>query len=782
MRIAGIVRIAILGLAAVLLLALPAFAAQMERPITAWPFFVREISDDKAETDLLWPLFHYERNKTYERYAFRPFIFSTEKDPSRDFRRTSVLWPISVYNHEGTKTTYRLFPFYWYKDSPKSRYSVLFPVYWNGEGPGRSWFHVWPLFGVNRKGATYSEYSTLYPFFRYASDSATGELEINAPWPLIHYHVRGESVSHGLLPLYWYARTPAESRGFVFPYYWRKSPDQEAHGLLPLWYSSRAPGAKTDLVFPLYFNRRTADEDFRIITPLYFSRKTADRETSALLPLYFSSDAPDRHYRYIFPLYFSNWTDERSFRTFFPIYYDLKTADSRLQVGLPVYLGYKTASYDFSMVFPFYYHRDDHEQKSAFTYFFPFYGSYRRGEFVSRHFVFFPLYSRFKDDETQTRGWDLLWPVLHHEYSPSSSETRVLPFFLRKRAPDDEYTIGFPFYWWFRTGESSIRHFVPFYGEHVKGDWYRKRYILGPLYMDTRDDHARLSRQDAFFYLYSRSQEGEKSRGWLFPFYYHRQDPESRFTLASPAFLPPYYINSRRDDRELFHIWPFYGKYRKGSYEENSVLWPLFRVGNDAEKNESMTHILLYYRERKGTDTFSFFFPLWEHRSTTERTADCTLFLYCYEHLESKDRTDLSLLWLVPPRLSLFRYESEPGAVKHRLFPLYSYSYDEKTDALSWSALWLLFSYNSQGEFARQTDVLWKFITYERKDAETYDFRILWRFIRSSRTPTSSVFEFNPFYYSEQEEGKGSYWAIFGGLFGVETIGEQKKYRVFWIF
>jgi hypothetical protein len=74
-------------------------------------------------------------------------------------------------------------------------------------------------------------------------------------------------------------------------------------------------------------------------------------------------------------------------------------------------------------------------------------------------------------------------------------------------------------------------------------------------------------------------------------------------------------------------------------------------------------------------------------------------------------------------------------------------------------------------------------LSYERKDADTMDFRFLWRFIRRSTTKASSNFEFNPFYYYESEEGKGSYWTILGGLFGIETTPEQKKrVRVFWVF
>ena len=87
------------------------------------------------------------------------------------------------------------------------------------------------------------------------------------------------------------------------------------------------------------------------------------------------------------------------------------------------------------------------------------------------------------------------------------------------------------------------------------------------------------------------------------------------------------------------------------------------------------------------------------------------------------------------------------------------------------------------GEFVKQTGFLWKLITYERKDDASSDFRFLWRFIRNSKTKDSSVFEFNPFFYQESEEGKGSYWAILGGLIGQEvTMEGERKMRWLWIF
>jgi hypothetical protein len=47
----------------------------------------------------------------------------------------------------------------------------------------------------------------------------------------------------------------------------------------------------------------------------------------------------------------------------------------------------------------------------------------------------------------------------------------------------------------------------------------------------------------------------------------------------------------------------------------------------------------------------------------------------------------------------------------------------------------------------------------------------------------NSTIEFNPFCYYEQEEGKGLYRAVLGGLIGVETTEDQrKKLRLSWIF
>ena len=760
-----------------------ALAEEMSRPITAWPLIHHRGDHDRAETDVIWPLFKYERVKTWTRYALRPFIFSTENDPEKNYRKTSVVWPLSIYRREGPKRSFHIFPLYWYKDAPDSRHNVIVPLYWDIEGTGYSYFHLWPFFGINRRGEHFTEYSVIFPFFRYGRDRVSGEQDIHAPWPIVNYHTRENYVSHRFLPLYWYERGASRSGGFVFPYYWRTTPTQTSRGVFPLWYSSGGEDVSTNLVFPLYYNREAAGRRLRFITPLYFSNKTQTGSLSALIPLYLDYVSPERRLRFITPLYASSQTEKSRLKTLIPLYLDYEKQDFGLTIGLPVYLRYRSGAYTFSSFFPIYYSSKDEDRGTAFTYYFPLYGHYRRGDSVSRHLIFFPLFSQFSDDKQQLKSWDLLWPLFHYEASPASRSVRALPLYWHTRSPKRDTTVVFPLYWSFTSGENSYRHLLPFYGVHREGDWYTQRFVFGPVYMSTRDIRTGLSRQDFLFPFFSTRVEGDKKRSWLIPFYFHKSERESRLTLGSLAFLPPYYVHSVQPGRERLHVWPFYGKSHLGSYREHSVLWPLIRFGSDTEKDTSVAHFLLYYRARDGKNTTSLFFPLWGRRTTPETTYDASLFLHWYDHDKTKDSTQLSLLWLIPPKISLIRYQSEPGVLKHGFFPLYSYSSNETADSLEWSLLWPLFSYSSRGEVARQTGFLWKVISYERMDQESYDFRFLWRFIRKSKTAASSTFEFNPLYYYEAEEGKGSYWAILGGLFGVETAADgEKNFRFLWIF
>jgi hypothetical protein len=752
-------------------------AEELSRPITAWPLLYHKVEKDRAETDALFSLYHYRRKDTWSKYSFGYVLFSTEGDPAKEFRKTRVIWPLSTYERKGPSTWFHLFPLYWYKSAPGYHHNVLFPVYWDIEGRGYSAFHVWPFFGINRRGESFAEYSTLWPFFRYGRDTRTGEVDVNAPWPLINYHREGDHLTHRVLPLYWYDETGSSSSGFVTLYFWKTTPDFSSRGIFPLWYSARGTTEKTDLVFPLYFNRETPESRLRFITPFAVSRKTPESSASLIVPLYFNYESSETRARMITPLYFTRRSGESSFTMFLPVYFDYETRDSGLRLGLPVYGRYRSGPFTFSTFFPLYYHSEDTGLRSEFTYYFPLYGMYRRGNAVSRHFVLFPLYSQLRDEELQLRAWDVLWPLFHYETSPTTLSVHLLPLYWHSSTPERSFTVGFPLYWSFSSGEDSFRLIAPFYAVNRKGDWYRQRFFLGPLYMDTVDTRAGLSKQEALFWLFSRKAQGDEKRTWFIPLYYHHSDADSLLTLW---LLPPY-VHVKDPGKEWLHLWPLFGKVRSGTYTEYSTLWPLIRFGSDPVNDRSMAHVLLFYRARQGQTSDTVFVPLWYHHGGPTATIDTSLFLHWYERDESLDRTRLNFFWLIPGTdISLFRYHRQGDVLKHGLFPLYTYFFDESEDALKWTFLRPLFTYERRGEYLFRGGLL---MSYERKDADTSEFRFLWRFIHRARTKTSSMFEFNPFYYYESEEGKGSYWAVLGGLFGLETTPEMKKrYRVFWIF
>lgn len=726
-----------------------AHAKENSRPISAWPLIYHRAEKERAETDVLWPLFRYEREDERTRYALRPFLFSTEGDPKEDSRKTSLLWPLTNYTRKGLRLSLHVFPVYWYGKSEDRHHTILFPFYWNGKGRDHSYFHLWPMFGVDHRQPDYTEYSTIYPFFRYGRDPQSGRLDIHAPWPLINVHRHDDYASYSFLPLYWSERSPDYQGGFIFPYYWRNTPTYRARGAFPLWYASRGPKLKTDLFFPVYFNRETPEKHLRLFMPFYVSRTCKDYRLSTLIPLYL------------------NYEKE----------------DMGIRVVLPSYSRYRSGTFTFSSLFPFYYHTEDTQRHTDLAYYFPFYGRYRRGETTSRHFILFPLFSKLEDSELQLKGWDVAWPFLHYERSPKTLSVRVLPFYWRTRAEDYGLTMGFPFYWSIRHQENTYTHFVPFYGIHTRGDWYKKRFILGPVCMNTQDSRSGLSRQDIVFPFYSRMRKGDKGRAWLLPFFYRKYESDERLTLGSFALLPPYYFSHKEGEDRTCHLWPFFGQSQRGSYNEYSTLWPMFRVGNDTEKGTRLTHLLLYYQKAEEERKRSAVFPFWWHLETPRNTLDSSLFLHWYETDREKETKDMAFLWLYPPGTSLIKYQQQPGRRQHAVFPLYSYDRNETTDAFRLNFIWPLFSYSSQGEFSRQTGFLWKVISYEQKGKGNSEFRFLWRLIRRAKAASSHTFEFNPLYYYESDKAGGSYWAILGGLLGVETARDQRKrVRWLWIF
>ena len=404
------------------------------------------------------------------------------------------------------------------------------------------------------------------------------------------------------------------------------------------------------------------------------------------------------------------------------------------------------------------------------------------------------LYWTEKDLDRDYYKVSALFRLFNYEREGARSSFYLAPLYWNWTDATTLHTINLiPPYYHYRTPGEDTMHAWPFYSRIEKGS-YREWGGLYPLIRFGRDPqnnveldqfllYYRKQQQDrsftTFFPVYFGRQEGRERSTWVLPLYYSRSDDT---TLRTVNLIPPYYHN-KEPGEETLHVWPFYSEIEKGSYREYGFLYPLFRHGRDPEKQYEFDYYLLYYRKQEEGRTFTTFFPLWWHKDAGTATTDAIPFLHWYEHDRESGSKDLSLFWIVPPQLSLFRYTREGTTVHHRFFPLYSYTSDEERHVSNWSILWFLFSYESEGEFSSQSGFLWKVITFERKDAENYDFRFLWRFIRKSRTPTLSTVEFNPIFYSEEDAEKGSYWAILGGLIGRETLPDGRtRMRFLWVF
>ncbi|HEX9136528.1 MAG TPA: hypothetical protein VF905_06245, partial [Nitrospirota bacterium] len=551
------------------------------------------------------PLIRFGRDTEKEVELDQFLLYYHKHEQDRSF---TTVFPLYGRKVEGQEKETWLLPLYYSRSDSDSLQTLALPVlpYYHRKEPDRDTLHLWPLYSRLERGS-YREYGTLYPLIRFGRDE---EKDVALDQFLLYYHKQeGANSFSTLFPLWFSSRKPHAEWNLVLPvYYARKTPDESIRFIAPLYYSRETPEISVRTLVPLYFSRRSPAEHFSYIFPTYFASTTETTRLRTLIPFYLKYDSPSVHYLAFPPLFMKRTTDDSAFATVLPLYFDYRKKDFGFTVGFPVYLRYRSGPSEFSTVFPLYYRTANNDRKTGFTYYFPFYGEYRRGDAVSRHFLLFPLYSRFEDQELQITGWDVFWPFFHYEYSPTTRSVRVPPLYWHGSDPEHAYTVVLPLYWSFASGEKSYRHLFPFYGVHREGDWYRKSFVLGPLFMDTRDSRTSLSQQDALFWLYSRRVEGEKKLSWLFPAYYHRSDANSLLTLALPVL--PYY-HRREPERENITILPIYSMRRDKTYTEHASFWPLIRFGRDEEKDVALDQFLLYYHRHERDRSFTTAFPLY---------------------------------------------------------------------------------------------------------------------------------------------------------------------------
>lgn len=760
--------------------------------LTLWPLAYHRAGAESSSTDILWPFIHHERQQTRTLFKIRPFLFSSEADNARDYRRADVLWPLSRFESEGPE-----------------RWNHLFPVLWSGENARRRWFHLWPIYGEEEKADGMHGHFTLYPLFGYSNNPQTGDWAADYLWPLGHAYRQGATSGGRLLPLWWQRRSPDSGGGLVFPFFWYDTPQHSTRGIFPLWYRQVGPNARFNLLLPLYLDKGNADSRLRAFFPGFFSYRSESATTTGLVPLWLHRKSDTSRFTVLLPFYLNHadtegsttlllpfWFGSRgegwSFRTLFPVYWQSHTPASDLRLVVPLHLR-SSDERDETELWPLYFRHRDREAGSELRYYFPLYGRYTLRDSVTRHYLLFPLYAHFVDRERDWQSWNVLWPLLHLETAPSSYETWLLPFFWMARTPQESSTMALGLYWsrqreldgwslllplWWssRSAQGHTRVLFPLYAERGRSDGWRKRYFLGPLAIAENDPGAGRAQFDLLWPLVSHESGPQREHTRILPFYWHTATAEHELTLGSAALLPPYYLYSAAGDERVHHLWPFFGSYRSGDYQEYSSLWPLLRWGSNESGTRRTQQLLLYYNFTNDGAHTSGLFPVLHHDS--DALGSNWISLLHWSRADTRGR-QFSLLHLGDPDWSLFSAKREGARQHQHLFPLYSVNSDPLADKRSVAILGPLYLYRRQGEATSSHHFLWK-VAYSERAPDRHEAGLFWRLVRSLDDGNRKLFEANPFYYREQRSGE-EFVSWLGGLFSRYTRAGEQENRLFWV-
>lgn len=595
----------------------------------------------------------------------------------------------------------------------------------------------------------------------YADSGATDNYPSVTLWPLVYHHQQEtRSRTDVFYPVFHYKREGTHRRFAIRPFLYNHEKDsernfQQVNLIWPLTHFETEETRFKRYVFPFYYHSDDGSEFSFHLWPFYgHSLDVLGTETwSTIYPFFqYQRNETDgiRRYDYFWPLGRSVKTADRSSNYLFPFWWQKQTRKSSGLFLFP-YLKHETESARRDAILPIWYRMRAQDEKRDFLLLW-----YAHEKQDYRFRILFPFHCDFEKGEERRLSL-------------------FLPFYGRYRNQANDYQTLFPFY--FRhtnlTLESEFRYYFPFYGHYRKGDEIKHSYYLFPVYAHIEDETIG---REAWYFLWPlvyRDSWPEHRQTWAIPLYWSKQTPEKK---SRAILVPPYYSFEEKDGRKEVHFWPFYGLMQDQNYAERSVLWPLFRWGRDTSGERRAWQFLLAYRKVEPQRDMFGFFPLWHSDHKKDRVRNVSL-LHWQEKAEAFQQ--FSLLHAANPDWSLFSVKNEEAKYHHHLFPFYSYTEQAPVGKKDLYVLGPIYRYRVENSAAVSHQFLWK-ILYSEKTAGTREAGFLWRLIRSKEDENGSLFEFNPFYYSETRSDGGRYTSWLGGIYAVKSGATGKKHTLFW--
>jgi hypothetical protein len=298
------------------------------------------------------------------------------------------------------------------------------------------------------------------------------------------------------------------------------------------------------------------------------------------------------------------------------------------------------------------------------------------------------------------------------------------------------------------------------------------------------------------------------------PFYFYGHDEQSQYELIPPLLhyygyndrtgdytnvWGPYY-RRHREDRDFFHLLPFYYSIT-GKDERHTTVLPFFHYGTKGDSSLLATPLFVVSRGDKGERLFAS--PLYtRYRGRTE----LDMLTPFYWHYRDKDAFfDQKLLF------PFFLSRQGPRESTTVLFPFFGQSerfgiskrtwitpfFEHETSLRGWSTSvhpLLYFGRNGNDTHLVVAPFFWDFASPESR--ATVAFPLYWRF--ADRTSVSQLI--GNVYYTEKQTSAGSdwevhvfpafsygqrpdghFWSVLYGLAGYTREGRSTRMRTLWI-
>jgi hypothetical protein len=202
-----------------------------------FPVYFGSRSEWGSSNHILWPLINWYSGPGKRGFRFAPFIFYGHADPSEPYPHFADRRPFESGNAgtpgllQNDSVEAAALPRYAYKNQG-SDYLVIFPIFWDIDFGETRYFHIWPFFGRDVDVGGWTQYSTLFPFFRYSYTDTWNHSTLWCPWPILKFEAKdsvyavdnagvfstfGREKSASLLFLFEHTSNPMATSTRVYP-------------------------------------------------------------------------------------------------------------------------------------------------------------------------------------------------------------------------------------------------------------------------------------------------------------------------------------------------------------------------------------------------------------------------------------------------------------------------------------------------------------------------------------------------------------------------------------